>query len=342
MKIIHLIFSFQTGGIETMLIDLMNYQVIDNDVYLIIINDSVNEDLIQKIDKSISISFINRRVGSRNIVSILKLNVLLFQIKADVIHIHNHNAINCLFPSFYKKTVLTVHDTGIHTNNLLKYKLIISISKAVYLDLFKRYGIKSEIILNGVEIDKIKRKTNLRDKREPFKIVQVSRLMHQKKGQHIVLEALSLLKDKGYNIKLDFIGDGKSKEYLENIVNINKLNDEVVFLGDQSRDLIYDSLCNYDLLIQPSYYEGFGLTIVEGLAAGLDVIASNIEGPKEILFSLNVGELFDVGNAKSCFGKIEKIILKSSHENVSIDKLKEFYDISRMVKDYSLQYKRIQ
>jgi len=49
-----------------------------------------------------------------------------------------------------------------------------------------------------------------------FKIVQVSRLNHLKKGQHIAIEALKVLKDKGFdNIHLDFIGEGESEQFLK-------------------------------------------------------------------------------------------------------------------------------
>ncbi|MDA8155868.1 MAG: glycosyltransferase [Actinomycetota bacterium] len=58
------------------------------------------------------------------------------------------------------------------------------------------------------------------------------------------------------------------------------------FLGPMNRARIYENLCNYDLLVHPSRYEGFGLTVLEGIAAGLPALASK-KNVEEYLARLN-------------------------------------------------------
>ena len=121
MKITHIIYSFNTGGAETMLVDIINEQVLKIDVNLVIINDSYNKELVQQIDNKIKVYFINRKEGSRNPFSVIKLNALLYCLNADIIHCHNHNIIPLFLSIFRRKAVLTLHRMGIPTLYLNKF-----------------------------------------------------------------------------------------------------------------------------------------------------------------------------------------------------------------------------
>ena len=71
------------------------------------------------------------------------------------------------------------------------------------------------------------------------------------------------------------------------------LENEVVFEGLKDQSWVYQNLCNYDLFIQPSRYEGFGLTVAEAIAAKVPVLVSNIEGPLEIIDGGRLGMSFE-------------------------------------------------
>src|SRR5690606_31369506 len=148
-----------------------------------------------------------------------------------------------------------------------------------------------------------------RKKNNNFRIIQVSRLDAEKKGQHIAIEALKLLMERNTsNIVLDFIGAGTSYDALKKQVKDNNLESYAHFLGLRDRDYIYKQLKNYDLLIQPSFYEGFGLTIVEAMAAKIPVLVSNIDGPIEIVQNGKYGFFFECGNALELSSKIEEVM----------------------------------
>jgi glycosyltransferase involved in cell wall biosynthesis len=72
-------------------------------------------------------------------------------------------------------------------------------------------------------------------------------------------------------------------------------------------------LHTYDLLVQPSRYEGFGLTVVEAMAAGVPVLVSNIEGPMEIIDNGKYGSYFQVGDHLDCSEKMIHIMKNSEH-----------------------------
>ena len=64
--------------------------------------------------------------------------------------------------------------------------------------------------------------------------------------------------------------------YLIGLADKLHLNNYISFLGLRYRDYIYYHLSDYDLLVKPSLFEGFGLTIVEGKASGIEVLVSDI------------------------------------------------------------------
>ena len=78
-KVAHIVWGFDIGGIETMLVNIINEQVASGaDVSLVIINDIVNRDLIARIDSRVKIIYIGRAVKSRNIWPLVRLNITLW------------------------------------------------------------------------------------------------------------------------------------------------------------------------------------------------------------------------------------------------------------------------
>lgn len=348
MKILHLIFSFNTGGSETMLVDIMNEQRKYEEIHLIIVNSICTEAVLNNISKQVKVYFINRKPGSRNLFPILKLNFLIFKIKPDIIHCHNFEMVQILFRKLiHSKIFLTVHDVSVPVKYHSKYDKIFAISKAVKKDIKINSGLDADIIYNGINFDRIKRKEDYNF--DLFHIVQVSRLDHNKKGQDILIKALNILVNKRNlkNIHVDFIGEGKSLEYLTELVSKYNLGEYVKFLGLKDREYIYDHLKDYNLLVQPSIYEGFALTVTEGIAAGLPVLVSNIQGPMEIIQACKYGYYFQVSDDEDCADKILMIMHESVKKDFK-DKIeiaykfaKKQFDVRITAKNYINGYRKV-
>jgi glycosyltransferase involved in cell wall biosynthesis len=306
MKIVHLIFSFSTGGAETMLVDIINEQIKAHQVTLIIINNLVNKALIDKISNGVKVILLGRKEKSRNPLSILKLNYLLVKEKPEVIHCHNESIIRIILSR--NKAVFTAHSMQLSTRNLKYYKKVLAISQAVKTDVEGRSNIKPILVYNGINNNLIKRKTNYY--LNTFRIVQIGRLDHSIKGQHVLLDALNrLVHARGINnINVDFIGEGKSLEFLQNLARSYQLENHVNFLGIKDRSYIYEHLKDYDLFVQPSLHEGFGLTVIEAMSAKVPVLVADIDGPAEIIENGRYGFLFSVGNSDDCAKAIIDII----------------------------------
>jgi glycosyltransferase involved in cell wall biosynthesis len=314
MKIIHIIFSLETGGTETMLVDIINEQVKTESVSLIIVNKGFKNHIVEKIHPRVEIIKINRKPSSRNPIPLLKINYYLLQSKPDIIHFHNVNGIGLVLPYFRKKAVLTIHAMNVQYSFFAKYKKLFAISKAVKQDIFMRYGLETTLVYDGIYTSNVNVKQN---RNANFQIVQIGRLRHHIKGQNLLIKAIEqLVYEYGYtNIQLDFIGEGPSLSFLKQLVRDCKLENHITFLGNKSRDYVYQYLCDYDLLIQPSINEGFGLTVVEGMSAKIPVLVSDIEGPMEIIENGKYGYYFKTENVNDLIEKIMHIITHYNNEN---------------------------
>lgn len=332
------------GGAQTMLVDIMNEQCKNDEVHLVIINKDYSDKLLMEFNNKVHIHKINRPKGSRNLYYILKLNLLLLKINPDIIHSHDSSIIKLLFNNIPK--IITVHDTGLDTISLQKYDSVVSISDAVHQDLKHRANIDSTIVENGIVVKNISyRKFSLETLvNRPYRIVQVSRLSLPKKGQDILIRAVSLLIKKQYNIELTFIGDGESRKELEKLAEDENISSNVRFLGIQNRDYIYSELCKYDLFVQPSRNEGFGLTVAEAVASGIPVLVSDIEGPMEIIEKGKYGFYFKNGDVKACANKIEYILknIKKINSEDNRQHIYELYDIKNTVRKYRNLYNNLQ
>lgn len=338
MRIAHIHWSLGTGGIETMLPDIANEQAKTNDVALIIINDWVEPSILAKVNQEkVKVVLINRHEGSKNPWSIIKLNLFLIKFRPDVIHTHAYREINLVVYPFGKR-VRTIHNTHNVSDEYPKYDKLISISKAVY-EFTLNQGFDSVVADNGIPVSRIAHTKATPFADGKFHFVQVSRLHIEQKGQDILLKALGILKNESgiSNFKMHFVGNGGDKALLLKLTHELHLDNEVVFEGVKDQTWVYENLCNYDLFIQPSRYEGFGLTVAEAIAAKIPVLVSNIEGPLEIIDGGRLGMSFENENVSDCAEKIKQFILNGrNNEQVeaAYEYVKNNYDVSVTARKY--------
>lgn len=325
-KILHVIFSLNNGGAENLMVDIANSQSNYASVGIIVMNNIISEQVAGRIFPKIKFFTINRIPGSNNPFKLLHFFLDIKKFSPDIIHCH-HPALIKLLNIFSFKKVLTLHDVNIRDRNIIKYNQVFSISNSVYLDQLS-IGNETSIVHNGICFDQILSKKRIESK-DIFNIVQISRLEHEKKGQHILIKAIGILVNEFSikNIKCSFIGDGESKQFLLDLVCDLNINKNISFQGNQSRIDVYHNLCEYDLLVQPSIYEGFGLTVVEGMAAKIPVIVSDVEGPMEVINNGEYGHFFEMNNARDLAQKIK--ILLDMDINMKRDMVEKSYSYAK-------------
>ena len=341
-RVAHIVWGLEIGGIETMLVSILNHQCRQCKVSLIVINDMVDSTLAARIDPQVEVIYLSRKRGSYNPLPIARLNIALMRIKPDVIHSHSFSIANYLLPQLRSKAVLTMHTTltdGLSRAVLLKYRSIYAVSSAVKQMLQLQFGIESTVVYNGIDFQKIATCSQPKS-HKPIRIVQVGRLITEK-GHKTTLEALAMIKS--HEWILDIIGSGAEEEHLKRIANDLGIASRVNFIGSRSQEYIFTNLHRYHILLQPSTAEGFGLSVIEAMAAKISVVVSDIDALSEVVADGEHGHLFHVGRADSLAEVIEQLICKPDSsdylENSYLYALNRF-SIEKSAADYINLYRQ--
>lgn len=364
MKVVHINWSLAFGGIETMLVNIANAQVREGaEVTIIIINDLYDESIVKSFDDKVSLIFLHRKQHSHSFAFLFKLNRLLYRINPDAIHLHNSRFFEMIFSRKLRhKVSMTLHalPTGKIRNERFFHRLfpilsvsgnggnvmfidkipkVFAISNAVKKTLWENYGVSSIVICNGIRTAEFAMR-EMTPCSFPLRIAQVGRLEHGRKGQDLLIQAISRLKGKA---EAYFIGDGESWEYLKELATKLGVENQVHFLGKQTQEYIAHHLCEFDLYVQPSRYEGFGLTVAEAMAAQVPVLVSSGQGPAEVTCGNKYGWLFENGNIDDL---TDTIMYIHNHYNETLNKAKEArqhviltYDVVVTAKKYLENYK---
>lgn len=340
MRITHIIWGLSTGGVEAMLVDIANEQAKLNDVSIIVINNLIDENVIISLDSAVHLYKCNRMIGSRSPLPFIRLNTYLLRSHPDIIHIQMTGFVRMLFVCRNVPKVFTVHNTHNSIDDYKCYDKLCSISLGVQ-KVTRNQGYESELVYNGIHTEKIVFKEKL-EPSKTLRLLQVGRL-EEVKGQQILLKSAELLVKKGVDFHIDLIGEGSNRSKLELFIKEHGLNGFVSFLGLKSREYIYKHLCEYDLLIQPSLSEGFGLTLAEAIVAGVQVITSEIEGPMEVISDGLYGKFFQVGNYHQLAETIMSCIC--SHAMCTACRARDYviekFDIKNTVSAYDRVYRSL-
>ena len=359
MRIVHIITAFGIGGAEKLLLEVVNRQVVNHEVYLVYFKKT--DELITQLDKRVVVKnvpisiFITREI--RN---------FYMDIVPDIIHTHLGHA--DFFGVWSAKNIkvkvfCTMHNTYIQQNILdrvyfMIYRFlfnrfvpktkVISISKSVEQHVLKTLGVPKErslLLYNAIPPnDSFKKKNKSPDlvsSNSLINLLFVGRLVNQK-SVHTLLKAVSVLKKKGYEriINVSIVGDGVLRSALENLSKELQIDHIVKFEGEIIEvERYYEKS---DIFILPSIWEGFGIVILEAFRANLAVIATNIEGPSELMDDNINGLLFKPNNYEELAEKIMFLIEdKSFRINLAKNGFLTFndkYNINKYVKSLNEFY----
>ena len=144
------------------------------------------------------------------------------------------------------------------------------------------------IINNAIDLDKFKFNKDTRDNirkkhglQDEFTIGMVARLVPVK-NHHFALDVFGEPCHRRENTAFLIIGDGELRAQLEAYATNLGIADRVIFTGAVSN--VHEYYSALDLLLVPSFHEGFGITAVEAQASGLPVLISST-APQEVKIS---------------------------------------------------------
>ena len=196
---------------------------------------------------------------------------------------------------------------------------------------------KSRAIHNGIASDIFLKNESFNNCRHY--IFAAGRFVY-KKGFDILIKAFNLLIKKNYKIDLILAGEGPEMENYKKLANriglkwiqskrhSNESSPKLIFWGRANRDEMMSLLAGSEMLVVPSRKEPFGLVVLEAMAAGTPVIASNIGGIPEIILN-DKGILVTSENVFALCAAIETLLNNSKLRNNLIkngkNRAKEFH-----------------
>ncbi len=167
----------------------------------------------------------------------------------------------------YEKKLINSHYSAIHT-----------VSEASKDDLIK-FGVKKPIYVidNAIKI-----KDSLDVERNPMQFVYVGRLVFYKNIQ-TAIKAIAIVKESHPKVSLIIVGRGPYRKNLEELVSKLGLKDNVIFRGRVDEDEKENLLASSQALIFPSWFEGFGLVILEAFMQKTPVLVSDVRPLSDIV-----------------------------------------------------------
>lgn len=144
---------------------------------------------------------------------------------------------------------------------------------------------------------------------DPFEILFVG-LLNSTKGEGYIVDAISILEKKGYNIHLKLAGKFETLEYEEAFYSKLKSLDlvkNVQYLGVITGKAKQDAFFNADLFCFPSFFvsESFGVVLLEAMIFKLPIIATRWRGIQSVVEDGKNGFLVDIKEANQIADKIE-------------------------------------
>ena len=187
--------------------------------------------------------------------------------------VKNTGLISGVAGHFLEKTFLNYKfDKYIAVSNFTKEKLI------------QKLGISHEkiaMVYNGIDLKQYNA-IKVKKKYQNPTIVTICRLVHYKRVDDL-LRALQILKADIPDVKLQIIGSGPEENHLKCLSKDLGIEDDVTFLGKFAKnDDVIRTLKMSHIFALPSIVEGFGMVVLEAMAAGTPYVASDIPPIREV------------------------------------------------------------
>jgi glycosyltransferase involved in cell wall biosynthesis len=198
---------------------------------------------------------------------------------------------------------------------LVSADLVLAASGAVEAQ-FKSQRLRSRchIAYTGAEVSKAIA-TSIPLTKDQVEVICVARLNHWK-GQEYLIRAVGLLRDRGVIVRLSLVGDVYAheiqfREQLISLIETLDLKDAIQLLGER-RD-VHHLMAQADIVVVPSALaEPFGIVVVEAMALGRPLIATDAGGPSEIVTSGHDGLLVALRDAPALAEAIDHLITNSA------------------------------
>ncbi len=307
--------------------------------------------------------FINEAPGRFNWAAVRQLREYIVANDIDVLHTHGYkmDIAGLLATRGTRcKIITTPHGWSTQAGLALRiyegldraifpfFDAVVPLSEALHDELLPIPGVRRRLhlIRNAVDISEIDSITALAPdiaqwKREGQFVVGYVGQLISRKGLPVLIEAFAKLDSP--KKKLAIVGDGPQRAELEEQVARMGLQADVVFFGFRSDRIGY--MKGFDVFALPSRLEGIPRCLMESMAAGVCVVASDIPGCNDLVERDNTGVLFAVDDPAALTKSLQRLLLDSNERQRLRDNGRAFvvreYSAAAMARRYQELYRRL-
>lgn len=269
---------------------------------------------------------------------------------AALLHVH-------LFPSLYLtaplRTPKIFTEHGTHNRRRMRawtrplerrvyrrYDSVVCISEAVRQALEPWIGRSDtglQVIGNGVALDRFEGRARMQPK-SPARLVMTGTFTRHK-DQATLIRAIAALPG---SIRLTLVGEGPGRAALVELCSRLRVEDRVEFAGEIAPEALAALLPKFDLYVQSSHAEGFGLAALEAMACGLPTLGSDVPGLAELIGDTAL--LFAPGDVEELAQRIRSILEDADRyaalSRRALARASQF-DVGRMVEQYEALYAQV-
>ena len=366
IRVLEVIRQGKVGGGETHLISLL--ENLNRSLFDPIVLSFTDGPMISRLNELGIQSYVIPTEQAFNFSIWAKVKHILKEKNIALVHIHGTRAYtNVLWPAKQLgiPIVYTVHGWSFHdgqdlitkftrvlSERVLVYQAhrTISVSQSDQLTGKKHFGkFDSVVINNGVDLKKFSVTRQMKDIRVEYAIPKdvmligyISRITHQKNPIGMV-EAFHQVLSHTKDMRLLMVGEGELKEQV--LARTKKLKIEEYVYFDNFRLDMPDILKAIDVYCLPSLWEGLPIGLLEAMAMGKAVIATNVNGSREVVKHKENGLLIEPKNISALVDAILQLHrqqdLKKKLQTQARNTIDEKYDVARMTQDTEEVYHQV-
>ena len=322
-------------------------------------------EFVPEVEKlGIPVFYLPQKKSGTDYLSFLKVAKILREEKIEVIHTHNTQPLVDGTIGALMSGVKTIIHTD-HARNFpdkrrymfaewlmshFAYK-VVGVSEHTSEDLIKYERISRKKILtipNGINGNRFSININKQAKRKELgihgsgPIIGLGVRLTEGKGINYLLQAMPDIIKKFTDITLVIVGDGPAADKLKKQTVELGITRNVLFLG--SRLDIPELLKVFDIYVLPSLSEGLPMVLLEAMAAGCPIVATNVGGIPTLIKHGDNGSMVEPKNPQALASEIIKLLssqeLRSQYSKKALKTFQENYSADIMTRKYEQLYLR--
>lgn len=369
--IAHTIYALSVGGLENGLVNIINRMPPDRYRHAIICLSGY-DDFARRIERDdVCLFSLNKRPG-KDLDLYRRCFNLLRELRPDIVHTRNLAALEMQIPAFLAGVPARVHSehgwgaddpNGYNKKNQFIRKVIkpfikhyIPLSAELEGYLRDKIGVAPERltrIRNGVDTGKFTPAPQDRShypetfKAQNIKVIGAVGRMDAVKDPLTLIKAFALLLQRKPELKeylrLVWVGDGPQLKASKEALTSHELESIAWFPG--SRNDVACIMQGFNLYVLSSLSEGISNTLMEAMAAGLPVVATDVGGNSELVMDGVTGMLVEKANvevlADAMSAYIESSDLREKQGAASRKRAEKKFSLDHMVNQYLSVYDRV-